>query len=879
MVEMGVLPKVEPVPPATFLVLLFFVAVPPFGFIYGFSAMGVGLTYVEGYDETWDAQATLAALGVCAIMSCLYLLDFSLWKSAIGRFIRVSSLVIVAALVVYFILMSARTRPHGLIVLYTLGTVCFFISGKHLFYSEVKFRNYVSWLTGPLLFSSVATLIAFFVWVNSDAKSNEWSPETKVAYAKRLKWDKELLREDIIANDLVRCLNGYNETLAQKDFSAGSDQINFEGYLDEYDKANNNIYIPCFGELSDERVSYFDDASCPMYCEKIYDTCTVSFILWATPLIISLVLFFLSFVCAFLNPESAANAPTTFGKIFMVLLFGLWCTASLSGAGAGLTESFAAFFLGACGSIAMIVIATFGVPSSKDDLHNMEVFRSFKKKYGWAVDYMRAMIVVTSFPLVFMYTVVSVLNQSIRKLGIPCSKKLDRENGEHKLWCTKMTSDQIKDFKTWDHAKIYSWGIIMGLVYMVMQVICAKFTVLFLSWMKIEASKLGFLAVTGIILAVGMTLFLLPPVPGVPIYLTGGLMIPAVATEEGKNIDGFPGGILGAVCYTCVISVLLKLCACTLQQKLFGENMSTNVKIRQAVSVNSSAIRTMKLILQQPGITVPKVAILVGGPDWPTSVLCGIMRLPLLQILLGTLPVFFLIVPTVLAGTFMWMAGLIDENGQPQYDYASTLATLFMVIAAMVQSGSMVVAAYHLERAVSTRGDELEKIPIDQEVKDADDRNLMRNLTYKYVTQWHLVPWFWKKILHLSLFLITTSCYMQLIFTVSVPYTLQDTPDDKLDGKWYKLLNDLGWLMMGLFFLSFLLLNRYYNWAFKKVNEFEKSGQQLPPEYLAQLNSDEEAGGEGEGVEGNAGVAAVTSGGGGSGNKVVPMMTDDKAIT
>ena len=34
---------------------------------------------------------------------------------------------------------------------------------------------------------------------------------------------------------------------------------------------------------------------------------------------------------------------------------------------------------------------------------------------------------------------------------------------------------------------------------------------------------------------------------------------------------------------------------------------------------------------------VPQVAILVGGPDWPTSVLCGIMRLPLLPILVGAL--------------------------------------------------------------------------------------------------------------------------------------------------------------------------------------------------------------------------------------------------
>ena len=52
------------------------------------------------------------------------------------------------------------------------------------------------------------------------------------------------------------------------------------------------------------------------------------------------------------------------------------------------------------------------------------------------------------------------------------------------------------------------------------------------------------------------------------------------------------------------------------------------------------------------------VTILVGGPDWPTSVLCGILGLDLLPILLGTLPVFLLILPTVMGGAFL----SIDES-------------------------------------------------------------------------------------------------------------------------------------------------------------------------------------------------------------------------
>ena len=61
-------------------------------------------------------------------------------------------------------------------------------------------------------------------------------------------------------------------------------------------------------------------------------------------------------------------------------------------------------------------------------------------------------------------------------------------------------------------------------------------------------------------------------------------------------------------------------------------------------------------MLSKPGLSVAKVTILTGGPDWPTSVFCGILRVPISQTLLGTLPVTFLILPTVLAGTYFFLA-------------------------------------------------------------------------------------------------------------------------------------------------------------------------------------------------------------------------------
>lgn len=54
-----------------------------------------------------------------------------------------------------------------------------------------------------------------------------------------------------------------------------------------------------------------------------------------------------------------------------------------------------------------------------------------------------------------------------------------------------------------------------------------------------------------------------------------------------------------------------------MQQVLIGQAMSGSVKVRQAVSVNSPLIKSMRLILGAKGLTIAKVGVLVGGPVSP----------------------------------------------------------------------------------------------------------------------------------------------------------------------------------------------------------------------------------------------------------------------
>jgi TRAP-type C4-dicarboxylate transport system permease small subunit len=229
----------------------------------------------------------------------------------------------------------------------------------------------------------------------------------------------------------------------------------------------------------------------------------------------------------------------------------------------------------------------------------------------------------------------------------------------------------------------------------------------------------------------------------------------------------------------------------------------------------------MRLILQEPGLSVAKVAILVGGPDWPTSVLCGIMRLDLVPILLGTTPVFFLIVPTLLTGSFTYMASLKLENGQPEFQSASTLATVFAAITAVVQFGAMVVAAFYLEQTVSNKGEELDKIEVDVGVKEREDKQEEINKCYKEVTQWDRVPFLAKALLMLSLATMVTSCYMVQLFSTHcfANYELTYTIEDNLDGDWTNLLLPLGRAACLLFIVSCLELYGYIAWAGREARK------------------------------------------------------------
>mmetsp|Transcript_5005 Transcript_5005/g.6896 ORF Transcript_5005/g.6896 Transcript_5005/m.6896 type:complete len:903 (-) Transcript_5005:383-3091(-) len=772
------IPNFERIKWTTFILLTLMVAIPVTIYIFFFTRIGYGTKAFYYLSDHFEQYAGVLGGAIVAFFVVLYLLDFTSWDSKHGAVARdICCVILMLGVCLLFLFMSGE-HPYGPICLFIVLTPLWLLGMKVIFYPRKDTRVFVSWLSGPLLFASVVTLIMWMAW-SFAADDHEWNEITE--------WH---------AAEEVGC------------------EPNLEDYP-ECQKQDDPTDV-CFTISLEDNKIYFDEGCAETCPDSVFEKCTNTFILWVGPLMVSLGLFFLSFFCTFVREDSVEKDIVNFGKLWVILLFSMWVVASLSGVSAGVTSAIIAMTL--AGFVASAVFLIFIYSRAEIKSHKKEFKKRMEEKYGAYFDIVRGLLVVTCLPIAIIYIILSFLNQCVRRTGIfRCSKSPEVNNddpdAERKTtWLTARTSEQINQFKSWDRSKVYTYAIYWGIAFMTMNVVVAQFTLLFLSWLIDATSSMGLGVVTVILVAVGLIMFLLPPVPGVPIYLTMGIVILAIGQET--------LGLVGAMAYCCAVSLILKLFACACQQKLIGEQLAGSVKVRSFVGINTKLIRSMKLVLKEPGLGISKCAILIGGPDWPTSVLCGIMKLRLIPILVGTIPVIFLIIPTVLTGSFTYMAG-VKEDGKSKYPWAGTMAAIFAAFTACVQFGAMVVAAYYVERTASTRGAELDEMPIDEEVQVLEERSKQREKVYRDVTKWGVMPVWVKTVLNLATWCMVTSCYMVQLFYKDcfADYTLTSTIDEDLDGDWTNLVKPLGRYALLIFCISLFFFQIFYIWSTRKAKQ------------------------------------------------------------
>ena len=425
------------------------------------------------------------------------------------------------------------------------------------------------------------------------------------------------------------------------------------------------------------------------------------------------------------------------------ILAALWAAASIAGASKQMSNHVML--------LAMVVVAvtvgmvgyTIGFHTLSEEILDIPLVKTVVawRKGPW----LQALVLVIAWPAYLVMPLISALNQCIRRCmrraewnscvppkGPPqASKRGDEVVDEDTLTMTVVVHRMFEGMKHWQWTnvlvKVHWWCVF----YYVFSVIVAKLVVIFFAWLNAKLNGVPVAATTVIFYLVGLTMFLLPPVPGVPVYITGGILLVNSCLNDGWEFGT-------AIVFTSFICFMIKLNAIAMQQKLFGECMgSKSVKVRAAVGVNSTTIKAIRMILLKPGIHIAKVAILCGGPDWPTSVLTGILRLSLLQMLLGSLPVIFIVSPLVVGAAFLLRA---DEN-----ETFSAASTTILMIATILQLLSMMAAFYFVFEVAEKRHEEIAAMPDDEEVKKIDEKNALRTKMYWAKIDWDKrLPGIWK---------------------------------------------------------------------------------------------------------------------------------------
>ena len=356
----------------------------------------------------------------------------------------------------------------------------------------------------------------------------------------------------------------------------------------------------------------------------------------------------------------------------------------------------------------------------------------------------------------------------------------------------------------WDLTSIVNKAYWMGIILFIVQVAAERglfVTLIFLgeafdSMVLNQAGKVVLIMFLWYLVALAG--FMLPPVPGPPLYLFGGVVIcrafSQLDVDEGDfNYDMY----YASIAITMIACSMLKLQACYIQQCWIGESLGNRKWMQALVGVHTPTIRATKDILAIPGLSLGKVAILCGGPDWPTSVLCGILRLELQPVLLGTAPCIFFIVPMVLTGAFFI---------HPDAGY-SAMGRLLFVAAVVICSCFGLAAGVVIQNALSKHS-LLYSIPLDR-YTELDWLTLVENEQNKVFLrecEFRSLPLHLKLIMCVGILAMSASITIFSWFTDDCfgAFDLQ-TPSKDLAGKF----KDLSYYGFGLFVLAFICFKVY----------------------------------------------------------------------
>jgi hypothetical protein len=736
-------------------------AFPVFLVVFFFSGVGYGLK-IHGSREQ-DATTTYALFGSgFGVLVALYLLDAPRWKRQRFRNIvkHVAFFSAIMSWTVGFVLCSS-TFPSAHIVLCMIGLPSYFVCMKELRYFRVDMSLYLKTVAMSLLVCSFVVLCVWGVWV---ASLGPFLP------LKQHRWNSALRSE-------------YTERLCALDATLAPDELQ--------------------------------------------PTCLAAYLVYFYPVLVSVGCFVFGGVAELLSLSLREKHDPSKMKleltvrltmtVFMLGVFGVWIAVGIAAAGVKLSTTVSLISMVLLSEMSVIVVTVVGWRKIKAQVLAIPLLR--KMAQSSESDWVRGLIVITgALPFVAYLLLSFVRHQCFLRLCglVPWLTGRAIEVDQARSAWPRSTRRFMHAVRRWNWTSVFTKICYLCLFFFICVIGVGKLCNVFFSWLNVQLSSMPFGPMCGLFIGFGVSLFLLPPVPGVPVYIIGGITVV-------KNGEEACGGFLPSLLACIAICLGIKLLAVVVQQKGFGENLGQLTSVRAIVGVNDVTIKAVRLILERPGLSLAKVCILCGGPDWPTSVLTGILGLKLHEMLLGTLPILFLIIPCVLTGVALVKAG---EGG-----VWATLSPITLGVATISQAISMVSAAYFVEKVAAEEQDALDAIPDDPQVAALNAANRDKAMAYLAVTDWHgtlrPMPRCRRMTIAGAALLLVMACYLVQLLdgTCFVEFDITDTIDDPLpdglSGSCLNLVKPLGWAAISMFVAGSLLLRWFGGWAAGEVARLE----------------------------------------------------------
>lgn len=368
----------------------------------------------------------------------------------------------------------------------------------------------------------------------------------------------------------------------------------------------------------------------------------------------------------------------------------------------------------------------------------------------------------------------------------------------------------LREVEGWVWTRVLEQAFWWDLFCVLAWVCCSQLTVVFMAGVRDALDGANFVKFCCLFFVSVLAFFTAIPIPGIPSYFCFGSVIVRRACKE-QHFD-FKSGVILA----CVLCWLLKFMAVSVQLTL-GSFLGRSVRVQGALGIQRSWVRAVRGILTGKGITLDKVFIICGGPDWPTAVLAGVFQLPLCNTLLCLLPSTAVILPCVFAGALF---------GEASW---STASRLLIAVMTLLQGLLLFRACYAVLHRMQDHSEELRfhRQPSMEALFEHVQQQLEITKLTSLCSEWDALSLPCKLLLSTAT-LAEMSCCWILFFLSALCFRDFDILSDLraplhdggLDGKPWNMVTPFGACTLGLSVVGTLLMAAYYasmHWNLQQV--------------------------------------------------------------